>query len=52
MNYFDELPIELQELILDYTGIHCHVCQSRFNINFYKKNNNFYFCSKACYDLV
>ena len=52
MRYFNDLPIELQELILEYTNIKCRVCHCNFNIEFYKKVKNSYFCSEVCYNLI
>jgi hypothetical protein len=50
----NDLPSELQNIILTYTNIICHVCQKKydFNILFYKKQSKFYYCSKICYEFT
>ncbi len=48
------LPSELQNIILNYTNIICHVCKKKydFNILFYKKQSKFYYCSRICYEFM
>jgi hypothetical protein len=48
------LPIDIQNIIVNKANIICHVCQKKykFKMFFYKKQNKFYFCSKSCYNLV
>ena len=47
-----ELPDEIILLILKKTNIKCHNCYSNYNINFYKKQNKYYYCSKMCYNFI
>lgn len=46
------LPNEIIDIILKLTKIKCHCCNKTFNINFYKKQSNFYYCSKNCYEYI
>jgi len=43
------LPNEIIVYILKLTCIKCKCCNLQLNINFYKKQGNFYYCSKECY---
>ena len=46
------LPIEIVDNILKLTNIKCKCCNLYFNINFYKKQSKFYYCSKECYEFI
>ena len=46
------LPNEIIDNILKLTYIKCKCCNLEFNINFYKKQSKFYYCSKECYELI
>lgn len=48
----NKLPDDIINLIFDYTGINCHVCQKQFRFNFYKKLNKKYYCSLECFDFI
>ena len=43
------LPNEIIVYILKLTCIKCKCCNLQLNINFYKKQGNFYYCSNECY---
>ena len=48
------LPNEIWDYIFILSNINCHVCNQKinFNNNFYKKQGNFYYCSKQCYTFI
>jgi len=43
---------DVLNIILNNSHIECHTCKVQFNFkkNFYKKQANFYYCSKICYE--
>lgn len=47
-----ELPDEIIDFILQKSNIKCHQCNLKLNKNFWKKQGNFYFCSKNCYEKI
>lgn len=47
-----ELPDEIILLIFKKTNIKCHSCNCKYHINFYKKQNKYYYCSKSCYNFI
>ena len=51
---FNNLPIEIQDLIFSFCEIKCHVCQKKIlNLDtFHKKVSKFYFCSSDCYNFL
>ena len=53
LNYdIPELNNDVILLILKYTNIKCHVCQKYYTIDFYKKLDKNYYCSKCCFDYI
>ena len=38
--------------IFKLANIKCHVCNCKYNNNFYKKLGNFYYCSKICFQHI
>ena len=51
-NIMSLLPDEIIKIILQKTNIRCHICYCNYNINFYKKQNNYYYCTKDCYEFT
>ncbi len=47
-----ELNDDIIKLILKYTNIKCHVCQKYYTIDFYKKLDKNYYCSKSCFNHI
>ena len=43
---------DLIEYILKLTSIKCHCCNKILNINFYKKLDKNYYCSKKCFEFI
>ena len=50
--HITDLDDDILNIIYKEININCHTCfcQFTFNINFYKKINKNYFCSKLCYE--
>lgn len=52
----NNLPIELQKIIFNYTNCKCHTCFRKI-LSYSQYNNcikvkNFIFCSQECYDHI
>ena len=43
------IPDEIISYIFSFLDIKCHTCFRDININFWKKQGNFYYCCKNCY---
>ena len=39
-------------IILNNLNILCHVCNKKYNINFYNKLGPFYYCSEECFNFI
>ena len=54
MFILDILNDDIIKIILNYSNIKCNICQYQFDFkkNFYKKQKNFYYCSKICYEFI
>jgi hypothetical protein len=52
MFILDILYEDVLNIIFNNSHIECHTCKVQFNFkkNFYKKQGNFYYCSKLCYE--
>lgn len=46
------LPEEIIFYIFEKSKIICHQCNLKLNKNFWKKQGNFYYCSKICYEKI
>ena len=48
-----QLGLYLSFLIDDYLRFKCHTCQKKIKFtDFFIKQNNFYYCSKDCYEFI
>ena len=52
MLYQNNLPKEILDLIFQFSGINCKVCQCKFNSNFLFRENKNYYCSELCYNFI
>ena len=52
MNILSKLPDDIINYIIYNTNIKCHVCKRSYNLTFYKKESNFYYCSQICYNFI
>ena len=50
--YSNYLIQDIIEYILDLTRIYCHTCKKKYNVDFYIKLGNFYYCSIECYNHI
>lgn len=50
--YTGYIDVDILQYILDFTCIYCHTCKKKYNIDFYKKLGNFYYCSAECYNHI
>lgn len=52
MNYLVIIPDDIRLYIIENTNIKCHTCYKKYNLSFYKKQANFYYCSELCYNCI
>ena len=52
MNFLSTLPDDIIYYIIDNTNIKSHTCKQKYNKYFYKKQNNYYYCSNICYNFI
>lgn len=51
---FKNLPDDILNIIINQINIKCHSCNLRYNLkkSLYIKQQQFYYCSKQCYNFV
>ena len=52
INYLLIIPDDIRLYIIENTNIKCHTCYKKYNLSFYKKQANFYYCSELCYNCI
>ena len=52
--HISNLNDDVLYIILKDCKIICHVCNKKYNFKreFYKKQKNFYYCSRECYEFI
>lgn len=53
----NKLPEDIENIVIQYLGLKCHVCHLNINklsifMNIYKIQKKFIFCSKECYNHI
>ena len=48
-NYIND---DIIQYILHFTCIYCHTCKKKYDVNFYIKLGNFYYCCRDCFNYL